>query len=48
MNMMDKIDIQDMRCKLKIIDELADEILELQSPESMREVALYLKEIIKT
>lgn len=47
MNMADKMEINDLKCKLKIIDELADEILMLQSPESMREVAMYLKEIIR-
>ena len=39
--------LADLKCKLKVLDELADEILELQSPESMREVALYIKEVIR-
>ena len=39
--------IRDLKCKLKILEELADEILLLQNPEPMREVALYIKEVIK-
>ena len=36
-----------LEAKLKILDELADEILLLQNPEAMREVALYIKTVVK-
>ena len=37
-----------LKAKMLLIDELMDEILILDHPEAMREVALFVQEVIKT
>ena len=36
-----------LKAKLRMIDELMDEILILDNPEAMREVAAFVQEVIK-
>ena len=36
-----------LEAKLRMLDELADEILILQSPEAMRNIARFIQEVIK-
>lgn len=54
MNMSDKMMIQDlelellnMRKRMQMIDDNMDEILILNSEEAMREVALFVKQVVK-
>jgi hypothetical protein len=37
----------DLKARLRMIDELMDEILILDNPEAMREVAAFVQEVIK-
>jgi hypothetical protein len=39
--------ISSLEGKLQIIEDNMDEILILQSPESMREIALFIKQVVK-
>ena len=37
----------DLKMKLRMIDELMDEILILDNPEAMREIAAFVQEVMK-
>ena len=42
-----ELELLELRMKKKKVDKLAEEILLLDQPESMREVALYIREVLK-
>ena len=42
-----KARVESLQNKLDIIENNMDEILILQSPESMREIALFIKQVVK-
>lgn len=57
-SMMDKVELQMMRklveekrqtmlTHMYMIDDMMDEILMLDNPEAMREIALFVKEVVK-
>lgn len=57
-NMMDKVELQMMRkiieekhqatlTHMYMIDDMMDEILILDNPEAMREIAAFVKEVVK-
>lgn len=48
MKEMFKVERQSMLTHLYIIDDMMSEILILDNPEAMREIALYVKEVVKS